>query len=184
MFEWLGKNLLMDQFSTIKVRGAGEGTVTQNICNSFFTLYLPLTLPQYELFLVSEWNDLRFGDQVSGPCFLYATNLPAFNFGRNQSFVYQAWFADPQEEGAGKTRLQNSRRKTKRGPETRKTRPQDTLRWVQNLTKVKILRPLANLGFWRTQICKVTCALKHSKGNILPKRHFCPLVLSARISQI
>ena len=126
--------------------------------------------------------------QFSGPCFLCATNLPAFNFGRNQSFVYQAWFADPQEEGTGKTRLQNSRRKTKRGPETRKTRPQDTLRWVQNLTKVKILRPLTNLGFWRTQICKVTCALKHSTGNIYLKdmfvRSFCECLNLANLAII
>ena len=57
-------------------------------------------------------------------------------------------------------------------PPQDKTWPRDTLRWVQNLTKVKILRHLTNLGFWRTQICKVTCALKHSKWNIYLKDVF------------
>ena len=42
-----------------------EGVVTQNIFDRFFILYLPLTLLQCELSIVSEWKDLRGCDTSS-----------------------------------------------------------------------------------------------------------------------
>ena len=167
----------MDQFSTIKVRGEGKGMVTQKICNTFFTLYLRLTLPQYELFLVSEWNDLRVCDTRSLALVFYM--LPICPLSILDAINHL--FTKPGLP------IHKNREPAKRVCKTAAARQNVAPRHAAVGAKPhqgQNFAPSYKSWVLKNTDLQVNLCFKAFQGKHLPKRHFCPLFLSASISQI